>query len=148
MIMPASLLITQLIFICFMHWVADFVCQSRSLAENKHKDNSTLFLHTTIYAIIMLVGLIFYPIFQLLLNFVVYNTKTDFFIPMSSYIERLLGFSILTFVFHTITDYFTSRLNKMVYDKDNTGNFFKCIGFDQFLHYAQLFFTWYIVVLR
>jgi hypothetical protein len=57
-------------------------------------------------------------------------------------LKILLLFPIITFIAHTITDYFTSRLNAKLWAKGNVHNFFVSIGFDQYLHYLQLFITY------
>jgi hypothetical protein len=54
-------------------------------------------------------------------------------------------FWLITFVCHTITDYFTSRLNSRLWAKGDVHNFFVSIGFDQVLHYVQLFTTYYLL---
>lgn len=48
-------------------------------------------------------------------------------------------FLLGTLVCHTITDYFTSRLNTKLYKANKIHEFFVSIGFDQILHYVQLF---------
>ena len=54
-------------------------------------------------------------------------------------------FVIITFICHTVTDYFTSRLNSKLWAKGDVHNFFVSVGFDQVLHYAQLFLTYKIL---
>jgi len=54
-------------------------------------------------------------------------------------------FPIITFICHWITDYFTSRLNSKLWAKGDVHNFFVSVGFDQVLHYIQLFLTFYIL---
>jgi hypothetical protein len=49
----------------------------------------------------------------------------------------------ITFLSHTIQDYFTSRLNSRLWAKGDTHNFFVSIGWDQVLHYTQLLLTYY-----
>jgi hypothetical protein len=56
-----------------------------------------------------------------------------------------LWFSTLTFIFHWSTDYVTSRLNSKLWAKGDVHNFFVSVGFDQVLHYAQLFLTYYLL---
>lgn len=54
-------------------------------------------------------------------------------------------FGLITFVTHTVTDYFTSRLNKYLWEKGDVHNFFVSVGFDQVLHYVQLFLTYQLL---
>ncbi len=54
-------------------------------------------------------------------------------------------FALITLVAHTITDYFTSRLNKYLWEKGDVHNFFVSVGFDQILHYVQLFLTYQLL---
>ena len=83
---------------------------------------------------------------------------------------NIIYFCGITFIFHTLTDFLTSKLNtklwnkveqnKELLDNDNEGynveyfkekigksihNFFVSIGFDQYLHYIQIFLTYYIL---
>lgn len=39
--------------ILFTHWFADFVCQTRQMANNKSSSNYWLFVHVLIYSLIM-----------------------------------------------------------------------------------------------
>jgi hypothetical protein len=66
----------------------------------------------------------------------------------------VLAFVGITFVAHTITDYITSRIvSRKFANKEfgspipNTGAF-TVIGFDQVLHYIQLFGTYYLLINR
>lgn len=54
-------------------------------------------------------------------------------------------FWLITFIAHTITDYFTSRLNSKLWSEGKVHNFFVSVGFDQVLHYVQLFTTYYLL---
>lgn len=51
-------------------------------------------------------------------------------------------FAAITFVAHTATDYVTSRINSRLWAAQKVHWFFVSVGFDQFLHYAQLFLTY------
>jgi hypothetical protein len=57
----------------------------------------------------------------------------------------------LTFLCHFITDYITSRIVKKRFEDKYYGSpipnlgAFTVIGFDQVLHYAQLFLTYYFL---
>lgn len=63
----------------------------------------------------------------------------------------VLSFVGITFICHTATDYVTSRIVSKKFAKGHYGsaipNFgaFTIIGFDQILHYIQLFLTYYIL---
>lgn len=39
--------------VLFTHWLADFVCQTRDMANNKSKSNSWLLYHISTYSLIM-----------------------------------------------------------------------------------------------
>lgn len=54
-------------------------------------------------------------------------------------------FALITAVFHFITDYNTSRLNKILWEKQDVHLFFVGIGFDQVLHMFQLLITFYVL---
>lgn len=107
--------------ILLTHWVADFVCQTDAQAKNKSTDNGYLTSHILMYGMIWLGPAIF---------------LLGDFAPM---------FVAITAVCHWITDYFTSRLNTKLYKKGDIHNFFVSIGFDQILHYVQLFLTYLLL---
>lgn len=105
-----------------IHFVADFVFQTHKQAVGKSKEIKWLLRHTITYSAVWFgVGCFFYPIVTAFL------------------------FALITFIAHTITDYFTSRLNAKLWAKGNVHNFFVGIGFDQVLHYVQLFATFYLL---
>lgn len=105
----------QIILIIFIHWIADFLLQTRKMATNKSTDNYWLLIHVFVYSTVwFFIGIFLYE-------------------PI-----RVILFSITTFIFHFITDYLTSRTTTKLYKKQNYYGFFSVIGFDQFLHYLQL----------
>jgi hypothetical protein len=113
-----------------MHWIADFVFQDEKWALGKSKNWHDLLSHTFSYSIIWLaVGYILFLLGIISINF-----------PL---------FVLITFISHTITDYFTSRIVSKKFANNHYGspipNFgaFSIIGFDQVLHYIQLFLTYY-----
>lgn len=106
------------IFIAFIHWLADFVLQAPSWKVGKSTSIADLTAHVACYSVIWLV------------------------LPVLTGNMNLLWFPFITFVCHWITDYFTSKFNKRSWDTGKTNLFFNGIGFDQFLHYAQLFLTY------
>lgn len=111
--------------ILFIHWVADFVCQTDWQAKNKSNNWSALLEHTALYTLIW-----FIPI----AGYILFNTLNGLLI---------LEFMLITFICHTITDYYTSRVNSQLYRDNKIHQFFVSIGFDQVLHYIQLFLTYY-----
>ena len=113
------------LYIIFLHWIADFVCQTDKMARGKSKNWKDLLSHTLVYSLIMSFGMLF------VLNFSLIN---------------ILLFGLTTFMLHTITDYFTSRLNSKLWADNKVHNFFVSVGFDQVLHYTQLFLTYSVLV--
>ena len=114
--------------IIFIHWVADFVFQTDWQAQNKSKNNKALLSHTWTYSLIWFTFGCFYAM------------SDPNYVPWS-----LSLFVLITFVAHTITDYFTSRLNSKLWADKKVHYFFVSVGFDQVLHYVQLFTTFYFL---
>lgn len=115
--------------ILLIHWIADFILQSDHQAKNKATSFKSLVQHTAIYsACWLVVGLIgmWFNVFTLI---------------------GVVSFVGITFVVHTITDYFTSKINKQLFEKGDTHNLFVSIGADQVLHYVQLFLTYSFLML-
>jgi len=111
--------------ILIVHYIADFVLQTDWQAKNKSSNNLALSKHVTVYATCMMV-----------LGFFIFKLDQP----------RPILFMIACFVCHWVTDWFTSRLNKYLWEHEkNTHNFFVSIGMDQLLHYAQLFITYLIL---
>jgi uncharacterized membrane protein YkgB len=116
--------IYEILGILFIHWFADFVLQTDKQAKGKSKNWTDLINHTYVYSMVwMIIGCILY-----LTNLINFNW------PL---------FTLITWITHTITDYFTSRLNSKLWEESKTHSFFVSIGFDQWLHYLQLFLTYY-----
>jgi hypothetical protein len=107
--------------ILVIHWFADFVLQTDKQAKGKSKNWKDLLSHTATYSLFWIIPAI------LMLG---YNGAI---------------FVIITLIAHTITDYFTSRLNSKLWAEGKVHYFFVSIGFDQLLHYTQLLLTyWYL----
>lgn len=114
-----------IISILFLHWVADFVCQTDWMAQNKSKNNGALSLHVTIYTVVWVFASVVYC-----------TVKHD---------ATMLWFLPTTFICHWVTDYFTSRLNSKLWGEKKVHWFFVAVGFDQFLHFTQLLLTYYFL---
>lgn len=148
--------IIEILSIIFIHWVADFVLQTDEQAKGKSKNWWDLLSHTVTYTFSfgMIACWITFIYLAITNNKLLVTNDIYWFLP-------------ITFICHTITDYFTSRLNVKlapkatvlkfgsdVYGSDemiaypknaNWRKFFKGIGFDQVLHYVQLFLTYYLL---
>jgi len=101
-----------IIYIIFVHWVADFVMQTDKMAKGKSSSNKWLLVHTGTYTLVMAV---------LTLN------------PV---------YALVNGVIHTIVDYFTSRWSSRLWAKGNVRNFFIVIGLDQLIHVVTLIVTY------
>lgn len=125
----------EILAILFIHWIADFVLQTDEQAKGKSKNWKDLLTHTIIYSISWGVPILFLFIY----NHFPQPTVLAYLLPV-------LYFTVITFICHTITDYYTSRLNAKLWAKGDSHNFFVSVGFDQWLHYLQLFLTyWYFI---
>jgi len=114
------------------HYFADFIMQDEEWATNKSKSIKALLKHTVVYTTCWI------PVISILGLLTCYSPNMLWFIP-------------ITFVLHTLTDYITSRIVSKKFAKGefgspipNTGAF-SVIGFDQLLHYSQLFLTYYLL---
>lgn len=116
----------EIFSILLIHWFADFVLQTDKQAKGKSKNWDDLLNHTANYSTVwMVIGIIL--------------------LPMNQYLNAIY-FVLITFLCHTITDYITSRENSKLWEQGKIHNFFVCIGLDQYLHYIQLFLTyWYLI---
>lgn len=109
-----------LVVMFFFHWLFDFVCQVDG--DKKHKDNDILMYHTIYYSLMMTVV---YTIMTYILSM---DCNEQFF--------------TITVICHTATDYLTSRWNAQTLELHGPGKkLINQIGFDQWLHHAQLFLT-------
>lgn len=117
----------KIIFIILLiHWIADFLCQTDWQAKNKSTSNNALTAHVISYCIPWMIFVSYFLVFK-------NNGSFILFIP-------------ITFICHWITDYITSRINTKLYKENKIHYFFVSIGFDQILHYIQLFLTYYILI--
>jgi hypothetical protein len=128
-----------LTFVCilFTHWVADFLFQNDAEAKGKSSSNKMLLRHTIKYTIIT--SFLWFALIPCYFNIL------NPFKSIDGHVNIIL-FALITFVLHTITDYFTSRLNSKLWAKGDVHGFFVSVGFDQFLHFVQLFLTYYFLI--
>ena len=121
----------------FIHWIGDFVLQTEYEATHKSTENRALLSHTLHYTMTWICAMFIWSVYQ---NHIGHITMVQ--VGWSPWV--LLFFPI-TFVVHTITDYFTSRLNTYLWNKKDFHNLFVSVGFDQLLHFVQLYFTYYLL---
>lgn len=100
-------------YVLFLHWVGDFICQTRWIANNKSKRWDALTIHVLIYAQVLWFGLLFF-------------SPTGIF--------AITQFVAVNAVIHWITDAITSRITSYFWAKQNVHGFFVTIGFDQLTH--------------
>lgn len=117
-----------ILWLLTLHYVADFLLQTEWQALNKSHSNHALSAHVFVYACALWVGLCMYPYGQ--------TSVGDF--PAAKHVAL---FALVTFVAHWITDYYTSRLNARLWQRESKRAFFKSLGLDQLLHGAQLVLT-------
>jgi hypothetical protein len=125
--------------IIVIHYVADFVFQAEEWANNKSTSNQALLNHVATYTT--------FWVFGSCILFGIHSPGHT----VEWYVSHSMIFAAITFVVHFATDYITSRIVKKRFESKYFGspipNFgaFSVIGFDQVLHYAQLFLTYYIL---
>ena len=113
-----------LLFILIVHFFADFVLQTHDQAINKYKCKEHLISHVLTYSLTWLVACMFW---------ITNPWKIGLFV-------------IITFFFHWVTDALTSNMAKSYFDKKDYHNGFVVIGFDQILHYIQLYLTFKLLL--
>lgn len=99
-------------YVIFIHWVADFICQSDWMAKNKSSSNEALALHVLTYTFVLTV--------------------------LTGFSGK---YAIINGLAHFCIDYVTSRVSSKQWKLGNVHNFFVVIGFDQMLHVMMLIYT-------
>lgn len=116
------------IYILVIHYMADFALQTTYQLQNKGIGNEVfniaLFSHVGVYSLIWLISTI----------------------PILDYHGRFMVFAIITFICHYTTDWITSRIGKGFWESGDYHNGFNVVGFDQILHYLQLWFTFKLLL--
>lgn len=114
-----------------IHFMADFGLQTEYQAQNKGLGdsffNKPLLYHVGVYSLIWFIVTIG---IKDILNWNFY---------------QCLLFTFITFTSHYTTDWLTSRIGKPFWMKQDYHNGFNVVGFDQMLHYLQLWYTFKFV---
>jgi hypothetical protein len=133
----------EVLGIIIIHYIADFIFQDEKWALGKSKNMNDLISHTLMYTLIWFLSFISFAG----VNVLILGLHGDYY----GYTLKILLFFPITFILHTITDYFTSRVVSKKFANKEYGspipNFgaFTIIGFDQVLHYVQLFTTYFLL---
>lgn len=123
-----------IIGILFVHWVADFICQSDKMAQNKSSKREWLIYHAFMYTLVFAIALIIFSFFSL--------------VTVLGYLKFVVG----VFLLHLITDAITSKIVSKKFKNNHLGgdipNFgaFTMIGLDQWLHFVQLILVYYLTI--
>lgn len=130
--MNSQINVYVVLIILTIHWVADYVVQLSKWQLGKSESLSCLFSHTGAY---------------------ICTTWTMGFIILTIYNKgqnsweygNLFIFCAITFVIHTIQDFFTSKLNSYLKRFNYNKEFWVSVSFDQLLHYVQLLITYQLL---
>ena len=114
----------------FIHWYADFVCQTDKQAKNKSTSIKWLLKHTLVYGFIITL-------------FTYWLWIVNGFGAQYWYTPLLFG--VIQFITHTIVDWITSRINSNLWKNGQVHEFFVMIGFDQLIHYIIMFGTLWLL---
>ena len=109
------------IYTLLIHFLADFGLQTHEQATKKGQGssflNTALIQHVAVYSLVWLFG------FGVL----------EFGHVNFSY-GIIFVFSVITFITHYATDWFTSRISKPFFSNQDYHNGFVVVGFDQLIH--------------
>ncbi len=125
---PDFKMIYCLIWLLFVHVIADFVLQRHEISINKHNNLIYLCTHAFEYAMILLIGASLLVLIQ-----------PRHFVDIM--ISRLYVFVAVNAITHLMIDFCTSKLCHMFYAKQDLHNHYVVIGFDQFLHQSIIIIT-------
>lgn len=120
--------VALLIWILIGHYIADFLLQSRNVANNKSKDTLVLAKHVLIYT-----GFFFVWLYNPLIIF----HKTS--------VVSYLFYVIINGILHFITDFVTSRISSVFFKREDYYKGFAIIGLDQLLHTITLILTLFFI---
>lgn len=113
-----------IIGLTFGHWFADFVLQSRKIAESKSSSIGALCTHVTLYtaalACVMVPILIREHDWKLVVSFIGVNSFC-----------------------HLVTDFATSKMSAAAYKDEDKSQFWNVIGLDQSTHWSHLLITYF-----
>lgn len=118
--------LTFVIFILFVHYIGDYIAQTRKQADNKHHDLLQLFYHTGTYSLVIFGMLLIGNHF----NFAGQLNTVDIGI-----------YTLVNFGLHFVADFFTSKQIKKLWSGGLIYAAFAVMGLDQFIHVFSLLAT-------
>ena len=124
------------IYVFFMHYIADFIVQTEYQALNKSKSFKALSMHVLTYTV---------TLFIMVLPIVYFFKGYAYGLDHNKIIATLLLsmiFAVYNGVFHFAVDFVTSKLVSYHFAKGDSRNAFKIIGWDQFLHITILYVSY------
>ncbi|MEN1784736.1 MAG: DUF3307 domain-containing protein [Bacteroidota bacterium] len=105
------------IAVLIAHWVGDYLFQTSEMANRKSQSLKWLGLHVATYGTVLLFCAVLLFSWQV-----------------------ALGYTLLNFIFHFITDFITSKWAARY--QNNPRLFFPILGLDQLLHGIALYWTY------
>ena len=112
-----------LLGILLWHWFLDFIIQRDIDARNKWRSDQHLNNHLLTYSLGWFIML--WPFFGS---------------------DIALGFTVITALVHGPTDWITSRISHYYFVREKYKQGFITVGFDQILHYVQLYLTFKLLL--
>lgn len=104
-------MINAILWVLFLHLIADFFLQTTWMALGKSKRADALFVHIAVYFLVFVLGT-FSPVY-----------------------------SLVNAAIHLVVDFVTSRINSHLYQYPDKHWFYCGIGVDQFIHSTCLILT-------
>ena len=120
------------LYFLLTHFFSDFVLQTNHMALRKSTSNYYLGLHVSVYTLTTILA--WWLCFSI----------TGIEVSLWQYLEAAGAI----FSMHFITDYITSRISGRYYKAQKNHEFFVTIGFDQWLHYVQIFIVFNYIILK
>ncbi len=121
-------MIYTIVFLLTLHYVADFLCQTREMATKKGSSILWLSIHVLTYTFCFGGVFGFYLLWS--------ESMSD------KSVMEINTFIILNGILHWVTDFLTSKLTSYFYKKENMYGFFSIVGLDQLIHATTILLTY------
>jgi hypothetical protein len=128
-----NIILIHIIVLFLIHYLADFVLQTRAVADNKGKKVKYLMLHGIHYTLVWLGLISLIGLVGIIFSYQILGG--------ASWCD-VIFFTIFNGGLHTLTDFITSKFTTKFYARKNYNAFFNVIGFDQFIHAATIILTY------